>query len=408
MKNCIIGQSGGPTAAINASLAGVIEAALQREDIGLVYGSLNGIEGVLKGRITPLNGLFEHQSQLDLLVQTPSSFLGACRYKLPEYQDDPAVYQQIFDFFNAHQIGFFFYIGGNDSMDTVDKLSRFAGQFHQEVRIIGVPKTIDNDLPCTDHTPGFGSAAKYIASTVKEIGRDSAVYDLDSVTIVEIMGRNAGWLTAASCLARTPQSPAPHLIYLPEVPFQTDLFLRQVKEKIAQFHNVMVCVSEGIRDSAGNYICEGASSGLSDIFGHKYLSGTAKVLENLVRDQIGCKARGVELNVSQRCASHFASLTDLQEAKSIGKEAVRCAAKGETGKMMAFCRQNDTPYRLTIEPAAISLAANQEKTVPPSWICCDGSDVTQEMYTYLLPLIQGELSFVMENGLPKHLVLPQA
>lgn len=396
MANCVVAQSGGPTAAINASLAGVIYGALM-SDIHTVFGAINGIEGVLKENFVSLNEKFGNRENLSLLIQTPSSYLGSCRYKLPE--NDESVYKKIFDIFEKNDIKFFFYIGGNDSMDTVLKLSKYVEKINSDVKIMGVPKTIDNDLPCTDHTPGFGSAAKYIATTVREICCDCAVYDIKSVTIVEIMGRHAGWLTAAACLAETSDNFGPDLIYLPEKPFDTEKFIEKVKDLTDKKGSIVVCVSEGIKNADGVFICEEVNKVALDAFGHKTLSGTAKVLENLVRDTLGIKARGVEINISQRCASHLASKTDLDESFEIGKNAVSFALLGHTGEMMVFKRHKGNNYKVSIESENIENAANLEKCVPLEWIG-DGT-LTNDAKDYLNPLIQGSPDLILDNGLIK-------
>lgn len=288
-------------------------------------------------------------------------------------------------------------------MDTVDKLSAYAKKINYDINIIGVPKTVDNDLTETDHTPGFGSAAKYIATTVREIGIDSDVYNLNSVTIVEIMGRNAGWLTASSILARNDYLKAPHLIYLPESTFDDEKFLNDIKELNASgVNNIIVAVSEGIKYADGTYVCEAASSGLTDVFGHKNLSGTAKVLENLVRDKLGFKARGVEINVSQRCAAHFTSETDVTEAFTVGQAAVKEAENGGTGMMMAYERVSNEPYKIEIKGKEISKIANGERVVPAEWIV-NGNDLTDDMITYLKPLVLGEPKLKTENGIPVYM-----
>ncbi|MBR3789458.1 MAG: 6-phosphofructokinase, partial [Clostridia bacterium] len=403
-KNCIVAQSGGPTAAINATLAGVIKGALNAPEIEKVYGSVNGVNGILNDKILELNPIFEKEENLNLLIQTPSSYLGSCRFKLPLYTEDETLYVNIFDAFEKYNIGFFFYIGGNDSMDTVDKLNDYAKFKNSDIKIMGVPKTVDNDLPVTDHTPGFASAAKYIAATVKEVSVDASVYDLKSVLIVEMMGRNAGWLTAASALARTKELPAPHLIYLPENDFDMDHFLDDVKEKVAQYGNIIVCVSEGIHFKDGTYVCESVSSGLTDVFNHKQMGGTAKVLENVIREKLGFKARGVELNVCQRCASHLTSKTDLTESVEIGSKAVEFALSGKSGEMVVFTRISDFPYQVKIDSVCIKEVANLEKCIPLDWIT--NNDVKQPVIDYILPLIQGEPSIIFENGLPVHLTRP--
>ena len=404
MKNCVIAQSGGPTAAINATLAGVIKGALSTSEIDKVYGSVNGVNGILNDKLLLLNPIFDQEENLNLLIQTPSSYLGSCRFKLPLYTEDEALYKTIFSAFEKYDIGYFFYIGGNDSMDTVDKLNDYAMYINSDVKIMGVPKTVDNDLPVTDHTPGFGSAAKYIAATVREVSIDASVYDLKSVLIVEMMGRNAGWLTAASVLARTKDLPAPHLIYLPENDFDMDKFLEDVKQKVAEYGNIIVCVSEGIHFKDGTYVCESVSSGLTDVFNHKQLSGTAKYLETVVREQLGFKARGVELNVCQRCASHIASETDLTESVNIGQKAVEFAISGKSGEMMVFKRTSDKPYTYEIESVCIKNVANLEKCIPLEWIT--DNDVKQQVIDYILPLIQGEQNVLYKDGMPVHLIRP--
>lgn len=400
-KNVIVGQSGGPTAVINGSLFGVaIEALAQSAQIDHVYGMVNGIEGFLNDQVLDMSDV-QASGDLDLLKTTPGSYLGSCRYKLPEDLSDP-VYPRLFEKFIQRNICFFFYVGGNDSMDTVSKLSRYAAQINSDIRFIGVPKTVDNDLVLTDHTPGFGSAAKYVASTVREIAIDASVYDnKKSVTIVEIMGRHAGWLTAASVLARKFENDNPVLIYLPEVAFDTEAFLAKVSEKLETTPNLVVCISEGINDGKGTFICEFASDVGVDNFGHKMLTGSGKYLENLVKERLGVKVRSVELNVCQRCSSSMLSATDLQEAIDSGKYAVQAALSGETGKMIAFKRTSDSPYALTFETADVNLICNQEKGVPAEWIIEEGSDVSEAFITYAKPLIQGKVEVPSEDGVPK-------
>ena len=398
--NIMIGQSGGPTAAINATLRGVIEGARSCENITGIIGCQNGIEGVLYEKFANLEETFEDERNLRLLSATPSAYLGSCRYKLPsdfEHED----YKKIFDVFEKMNIKFFLYIGGNDSMDTVHKLSSYAVENNHEINIVGVPKTIDNDLAITDHCPGYGSAAKYIATTVKEIACDSAVYDIDSVTIVEIMGRNSGWLTAASVLARAGRGRAPHLIYLPERPFCIENFLADIKKVPAR--NVVVAISEGIRDKDGKYICDAVSSGVVDVFGHKMLSGAGKVLEGIVRDRLGIKARSIEINTPQRCASHTASLTDLTESIQIGRAGTLAASGGQTGVMMFFKRV--AKYEIEISSKSIAEIANVEKTVPDDFISPEGNDITRHFIDYALPLIMGEPYIEYENGVPVHITL---
>lgn len=400
-KNVIVGQSGGPTAVINASLYGVVyEALMQKEQIGTVYGMINGIEGFLADTIMDMNSV-EQSGELELIKTTPGSFLGSCRYKLPEDLKDD-VYPLLFKKFEEYSIGYFFYIGGNDSMDTVSKLSRYAAISGSEICFIGIPKTIDNDLVLTDHTPGFGSAAKYVASTVREIAIDASVYDnKKSVTIVEIIGRHAGWLTAASVLARKFENDNPVLIYLPESAFNTDTFIEDVKKALEHTSNLVVCVSEGINDGNGTFICELASDVGVDTFGHKMLTGSGKYLENLVKEKLGVKVRSIELNVNQRCSSSMISATDQEEAIQAGISGVHFALDGITGKMIAFHRTEGADYSINYVPEDVNLICNQEKTVPPEWITGNGSDIGQAFIDYALPLIQGIVNVPEENGLPK-------
>lgn len=400
-KNMIVGQSGGPTAAINGSLYGVVSEALSRDDsIEHVYGMINGIEGFLDGTVMDMRPLLEN-GDLKLLRTTPGSYLGSCRFKLPENFTDP-VYSELFDKFKEYNIGYFLYIGGNDSMDTVSKLARYAESIASGIRFIGVPKTIDNDLVHTDHTPGFGSAAKYVASTVREITLDACVYDnKKSVTIVEIMGRHAGWLTAASVLARKFKGDNPVLVYLPESDFNQEEFLKKVTDALQTVSNLVVCISEGIHDENGTFICELASDVGTDTFGHKMLSGSGKYLENLVKERIGVKVRSIELNVCQRCSSSMLSKADLDEAASSGAFAVQSALAGATGKMITFNRISDQPYELQFGTADVNEICNQEKPVPNEWITCDGSDIADAFLTYALPLVQGQVDVPEKDGLPQ-------
>lgn len=407
MKNCIVAQSGGPTVAINASLAGVISGVIKSSHFDTVYGSLNGITGILDNRLLNLSELFGtdnsaiNQQMIDSLVMTPSMYLGSCRFKLPSYEAEPAVYEQIFRFFEEKEIAAFYYIGGNDSMDTVDKLSAYAEKIGSPIRVLGIPKTIDNDLCLTDHTPGFGSAAKYVASTFLEIAHDTYIYKVKSVTIVEVMGRDAGWLTAASVLARNEYNTAPHLIYLPEHAFDLNEFLTDVKELLSKQHNVIVAVSEGIRDKDGNYIS--ASTSTVDTFGHSQLSGAGKTLEYFLKEHLDVKIRSIELNVLQRCASHIASKTDLEESFCLGEKAVELATEGQTAVMLTLKRTSDSPYTVAYESAPVCEIANEAKEVPLSLINERGNNLTAQMVTYLKPLIQGEMPIAYKNGLPCYL-----
>ena len=400
-KNAVVGQSGGPTAVINASLYGTVYEALNREDeIGTVYGMINGIEGFLNDQVMDMAPL-EESKELELIRTTPGSYLGSCRYKLPEDLNDP-VYPQLFARFEAYNIGYFFYIGGNDSMDTVSKLSRYAEKISSDIRVIGIPKTIDNDLVETDHTPGFGSAAKYVASTVREIAIDASVYDnKKSVTIVEIMGRHAGWLTAASALARKFEHDNPVLIYLPETDFDQDAFIEKVRTSLETTPNLVVCISEGIHDNTGTFICEYSNDVGTDTFGHKMLTGSGKYLENLVKERLGVKVRSVELNVCQRCSSSMLSKTDQKEAIASGAYGVKAALNGASGKMVAFERLDGDDYQIDYVLKDVNVICNHEKCVPATWITADGSDVTEDFIRYARPLIQGEVTVPTEDGVPK-------
>lgn len=405
--NAIVGQSGGPTAAINATLAGVIRGV--REDrtgsIGKLYGMRNGIDGFLSERLVDLGALCDSEEKLKLLEHTPAAALGSCRRKLPDPAKDPKVYADLLALFRKYDIRYFFYIGGNDSMDTVSRLSAYLADKDWEMRVIGVPKTIDNDLMGTDHTPGFGSAAKYIAVTVQEILRDCAVYTIPAVTIVEIMGRDAGWLTASAAAGGYVSGFFPDLIYLPERDFSTERFLSDVRAAQEKHPNVVVAVSEGIRFANGHYVGEGAQSGAVDAFGHAYLAGAGKVLEQLVKQEIGCKVRSVELNLPQRCAAHLASGTDLAEAVGVGKAAVAAALSGVSGEMMSIERTGDAPYAVSFGHSAIAGIANRVRRVDDRYINENGNGMTEAFRTYILPLIQGEAEAVWENGIPKHFIL---
>ena len=400
--NCIVAQSGGPTVAINASLAGVIDGVKKSNKFTRVYGAIHGIQGVLDNNFIDLSLMALSKFPLvNTLELSPAMYLGSCRYKLPDFEVDSKPYEIIFDRFEEYQVAAFFYIGGNDSMDTVDKLSKYAKKIGSDVKIVGIPKTIDNDLCHTDHTPGFGSAAKYVASTMLEILNDPYIYQIPSVVIVEIMGRDAGWLTAASCLARNDYSPAPHLIYLPEVDFDEDQFIEDIKNVLKTSRCVIVAVSEGIHDKDGNYIS--ATSAVADKFGHAQLSGTGKALESLVKDRMDIKVRSIELNVLQRCAAHISSRTDINESFALGQAAVKYAAEGMTAVMSTIKRVSNDPYQWIIEPENVSLIANQAKTIPLEWITPEKNDVTPEMEAYLRPLIIGEVSLQYKDGLPMYL-----
>ena len=407
--NAVVGQSGGPTAAINATLSGVIRGAFEAEVIDVIYGMRNGIEGLLESRLVSLNELAANENDLKILEQTPAAALGSCRKKLPDpysnEKKDVEVFEKIFNVFKEFDIRYFFYIGGNDSMDTVDKLSKYSEKNGYEIRLVGVPKTIDNDLVGTDHTPGFGSAAKYIATTVREIVRDCSVYTKRSVTIVEIMGRDAGWLTASAAIGRIVDGCAPDLVYLPERAFDEEAFFANVERAFEKHAGVVVAVSEGLRFADGRYVGEGSQSGSVDVFGHKYLSGTGKVLENMVRERLGCKVRSVELNLPQRCAGHLTSLTDITESVRIGKAAALAAVDGKSRVMMTFARNENAGYFCDIEPKNVSEIANKTKFVPDEYMTEAGDNVTDECCKNLMPLILGECDVEYINGLPKHMVI---
>ncbi|MBE6588140.1 MAG: diphosphate--fructose-6-phosphate 1-phosphotransferase [Ruminococcaceae bacterium] len=407
----VVGQSGGPTAAINATLAGVIKGAIENpEAITKLYGMRNGIEGFIGERICDLSEMFTSsygvadEEKLSLLAATPAAALGSCRKKLPKPEDDKAFFENLISLFKKYDVRYFFYIGGNDSMDTVAKLTAYLKDCDYEMKVMGVPKTIDNDLAGTDHTPGFGSAAKYIAATVSEIIRDCAVYTVPAVTIVEIMGRDAGWLTASAGLPALLGRQAPDYIYLPEVPFSMSAFLDDVREALKKHPNVVIAVSEGVRDENGKYAGESAQSGVTDAFGHKYLSGTGKALEMAVKAEIGCKVRSIELNLPQRCAAHLQSATDIAESRGVGAAAVAAAVAGKTGCMMAMDRC-EGEYAVEFNAKEIAGIANAVRSVPREMINEAGNYVTDECLKYIYPLVQGEMTNKYENGLPVHFVI---
>lgn len=402
----VIGQSGGPTAAINASLAGVISGLIDNSDaVTKVYGMKNGIEGFLKEDVIDLSEVFapngkKDTEKLELLSLTPAAALGSCRKKLPDAEKDPAFFEELICLFKKYDIRYFFYIGGNDSMDTVAKLTAYTKHHDYDMRIVGVPKTIDNDLCGTDHTPGFGSCAKYIATTMQEIIRDCSVYTIPAVTIVEIMGRDAGWLTTSAAIPAAVNGYGPDYIYLPERTFSLDSFIEDVKSALEKHPNVVIAVSEGIRFEDGRYVGEGTQSGVADVFGHKYLSGTGKALELYVKEQLGCKVRSVELNISQRCAAHIASKTDIEESFGVGNAAANAAIKGHSGCMMSMVRSEEG-YSISFEPREIANIANAVRCVPDEYINEKGNNVTDKCIDYLLPLICGEVEHKYRMGLPE-------
>ena len=399
-KNCIVAQSGGPTAAINASLAGVVSGVMKSNKFDICYGSLNGITGILNNTLVELSKTAEQPGFIEQLTISPAMYLGSCRFKMPEASANEEIYKQIFACFEELNIGAFFYIGGNDSMDTVLKLSNYAKKINYDISIIGVPKTIDNDLCETDHTPGFGSAAKYIATTMLEIAHDTFIYKLKSVTIVEIMGRDAGWLTASAALARNSYNETPDYIYLPEVNFDKEAFVNDIRKALEKKDNVIIAVSEGIHDKDGEYITAGEAA--ADTFGHKQLSGAGKALEAIVKEEIGVKVRSVEINVLQRCAAHLLSETDIKESFAQGEKAVALAGENITASMVCLKRVSNIPYDVDYTYAPIENIANEAKSIPREWINEAGNDVTEELITYLTPLIQGECTIPYVNGLPSY------
>jgi 6-phosphofructokinase 1 len=400
--NVIVGQSGGPTAVINSSLAGVIKTANDR-GAKKVYGMIHGIKGLLDGQYVDLSLKIKSDMDIDILKRTPSSYLGSCRYKLPDIEGNESVYEQIFKKLDELEVKYFFYIGGNDSMDTIKKLADYASSTNSDIKFMGVPKTIDNDLAVTDHTPGYGSAAKYIAATMKEIIRDGLVYDYPTITLVEIMGRNAGWLTAASALAKGEDCEGVDMIYLPEKVFDIDKFMARIKEVSASGKSMVIALSEGIKVADGRYVFELSDHvEFVDAFGHKQLSGTAKFLANKIGAELGIKTRAVELSTMQRCAAHMSSRTDITEAFNVGGAAVKAAFEGETGKVVVLKRISDDPYMCITETHDVHDIANVEKKIPLEWIT-DDDYVTDDLIHYMRPLIQAELSPIMVDGLPRHL-----
>lgn len=405
MKNVIVGQSGGPTAVINSSLLGVYKTARDR-GADKVYGMVHGIKGLLDRDIVDLSVRFKNDVDMDLLKRTPSSFLGSCRYKLPAIEGHEDTYEKIFAILNELEIYAFFYIGGNDSMDTIKQLTDYGAKINSPIHFIGVPKTIDNDLAQTDHTPGYGSAAKYIAATTKEIIRDGLVYDYPVVSIIEIMGRNAGWLTAAAALARGEDCEGVDAIYLPEVVFDLDKFLKKIGDLLAENRSVVIAVSEGVKAADGRYVCELSEHvDYVDAFGHKQLAGTARFLAGEVAKKYGVKTRAIELSSLQRCASHIQSRVDVTEAYNVGGAAVKAAFEGKNGQVITLKRISDDPYMCITEAADVHLIANVEKKVPLEWITEDGTYVKNELIRYIFPLIQAEITPLWVNGLPRHIRL---
>ena len=403
--NVIVGQSGGPTAVINSSLAGVYKTAKDR-GARKVYGMLHGIQGLLEEKYVDLSEHIKSDLDIDLLKRTPSAYLGSCRYKLPEIKGNTDFYDRIFEILDKLEIEYFFYIGGNDSMDTIKKLSDYAILNGSTIKFMGVPKTIDNDLAVTDHTPGYGSAAKYIASITKEVIRDGLVYGTKSVTILEIMGRNAGWLTGAAALAKGEDCEGPDMIFLPEIPFDVDEFMKKVEQLQKEKSSVVVAVSEGVKVADGRYVCELTDNiDYVDAFGHRQLTGTARYLAERISREVGCKTRAIEFNSLQRCASHIVGRVDITEAFQVGGAAVKAAFEGETAKMIILKRISDDPYLCVTDLFDVHKIANVEKKVPREWINEAGDYVTPEFVNYVRPLIQAELTPMMVDGLPRHLRL---
>jgi 6-phosphofructokinase len=405
-KNMLIAQSGGPTAAINATVAGVVSAAYVSQKVDRILGAVNGIQGVLDEKFIDIKANIKNMGDLENLCQTPAAALGSCRMKLSDFETDASQFERIIAIFKKYSISYFVYIGGNDSMDTVDKLSRYCKSVGLDhIVIVGAPKTIDNDLAETDHCPGFGSAAKYLGTTFAELERDCHVYATKAVTIVEVMGRNAGWLTAASALSRVNGGKGPNLIYLCERVFDCEQFINDVQKELEVNNSVLVAISEGIKNEDGTYISEAFQTGDVDTFGHSQIAGSAKVLEQLVRERIGCKVRSIELSLMQRCAGHITSETDIMESKMLGMKACQCAIEGESGKMVTIIRRSNHPYEVEFSVIPVSRVSNKEKHVPDDYINLAGNDITEKMMNYLLPLIQGEYTAVYKNGIPDYKIL---
>lgn len=404
--NIVIGQSGGPTAVINASVAGIYKAA---KDMGVenVYGMVHGIQGFLERNLISLEEYLDNGINIEVLKRTPSAFLGTCRYKLPILEGNEQVYEQIFEVMEDYGIEAFFYIGGNDSMDTVKMLSDYAAAHGRKERFIGIPKTVDNDLPITDHCPGYGSAAKYIATSLKEVIRDVESTGLANPTVllVEIMGRHAGWLAAAAALAKGEDCGGADAIYLPERVFDIDACIEHIKEVGATKNTIVIAISEGVKLADGRFLCElGGGADTVDVFGHKQLSGCALTLAGIVSARTGFKTRAIEFSTLQRAANHIASLTDIDEAMQAGAHGVQAAAEGKTGVMVVMQRVSEQPYFCKMDTYDIHNIANGEKTVPLEWITEDGRGLKEEMLQYMRPLIMGEVLPIYVDGLPAHLV----
>jgi len=403
--NAVIAQSGGPTTVINASAAGAIQAALDSADIPRVFGAVNGILGILKEELFDLGQ--EDPADIEGLRRTPAAALGSCRYKLRSIEQSRADYERILEVFLAHNIRYFFYIGGNDSMDTADKLGRLARQTNYELRVMGIPKTIDNDLAETDHCPGYGSVAKFMATEVMEAGRDTeALYTTDTATVMETMGRNTGWIAAATGLAQRSPEDAPHLLYVPEIPFSLDGFVEDCKEVLGRLGRVFIAAAEGLVDENGEYITAQAGSFATDAFGHRQLGGVAEFLKAVVEDKVGVKCRYNKLGTCQRNAMHFASKTDSDEAYLVGRAAVELALGGTSGKMVTLVRESNDPYRVSTGVAALETVANGEQKLPRRYMNDRGNHITEDMRTYATPLLQGEVPVeIGADGLPVYVRL---
>lgn len=403
MKTLLVGQSGGPTSAINATLSGVIEQAA-KADLR-VLGARNGIEGVFKENFIDLTQRAKDEEFISLLSKTPASALGSCRYKLNTKNIEE--FEKIVEVFHRNDITYFVYIGGNDSMDTVYQLDKYLREHHiDDIKVIGAPKTIDNDLCGIDHCPGFGSSAKYIATIFAELERELIVYDVESVLIIELMGRNAGWLAASAVLAQNQSGKVPYLIYLEESDFSLEKFELDLRQALTKNKQVIVSISEGLHDESGEYLFNlGKNEGRLDAFGHAQAGGAGKILEEYVRSQIGCKVRSIEVNLLQRCAAHILSATDIEESKKLGEHATELVLEGMSGKMSSLQRVPGKEYKVEYTVTDIREVANREKKVPREWMNAAQNGVTQEMIDYLLPLVQGEKFCEYENGLPKYIVL---
>lgn len=402
MKNIMIAQSGGPTAAINTSLAGILDVAFASDEVGEVFGGIHGIQGIIEGKVISLTEKFKgNDDKLKRLYHTPDMYLRTCRYKLKKPEDDSSDYEKVLETFKKYDIDIFIYIGGNDSMDTVARMSEFVKAKGDDIKVVGVPKTVDNDLVEIDHTPGFGSAAKYVATSVREIMLDTCIYPYANVAVVEIMGRDAGWLTAAAALAAPEGCSVKPCVYLPETPFDENEFIERIKRLTEEHGYAVAAVSEGIRDKDGKYIS--ASETKLDKFGHPQLSGTGSVLVSLIKEKIGCKVRNIELSVAQRSAGHCASATDLEESFILGQNGCRYALEGQTGVMACLKRISDKPYKVEFSSADVLNIANKVKGVPAEWTDTENAFVTQEMIDYLTPLIQGETKVAYKDGLPDYL-----